>query len=73
VKPAARAAEKAARHYGGDASRLLDCCRARAVLDDAAGVAALAAAAARDPEVEVVGVRNRLDPAVDAAPAGGFR
>jgi hypothetical protein len=73
VKPAERAAAKAARCYGSDASRLADCCRAAVVFERAAGVAGFVGAVDRDAEVEVVWAKNGYDPAADAAETGGFR
>jgi hypothetical protein len=59
------------RAYGGDASRLLDACRECAVFDGLPGLRAAARAAAADPEARVIRVKNRLDPAYDAAASGG--
>jgi hypothetical protein len=85
VKPPGRAVGKAAFCYGGDASRLLDLCRARIVFADPAGLAACAASvlaeAARADAlgpgppagVVVVRVKNGLRLRHDPDRTGGFR
>ena len=72
VKDPARAADKAAACYGGDASALLDVCRCRLVFDSAAGLGACLALTARSSHVRVVRVRSTLRPG-RAAGRGGFR
>ena len=79
LKDPQRALEKLLRCYGGDASRLLDCCRQRIVFarleDVRAGLQALLA----DPEIHIVRVRNRLTRSArnggepDLRWSGGFR
>jgi hypothetical protein len=43
------------------------------VVDGLQGLLDVLRALARDPEVRLVRVKNRMDPAWDAAPAGGYR
>ena len=72
VKPFDRAAEKAARCYGGDASRLLDVCRARAGLRGPADLKRFLAAVLEDRgDVRVVRVKDMLRP--DASSSAGFQ
>ena len=72
-KRAERAAEKAVRAYGGDASRLIDLARQAVVYDAPGALAAGLRAAARDPEVALVRVKNRLRRGYDAAATAGYR
>ena len=73
LKSAQRAIEKVIRSYGQDASRLVDVCRQSIVFEDMRGVAACLGAIAADPDVALLRVKNRLDPAHDAIPSGGYR
>ena len=71
MKDPRRAAEKAAQCYGGDASRLLDLCRARLVFDCPDQVADFLQRMASDPSARVVRLKDRMG----ARPGlvGGFR
>ena len=60
-------------NMGQDVSRLLDLCRQSIYFESLAGIAACLAAVARDPDVAVARVKNRLDPAVDSGPSAGYR
>ncbi len=73
VKPAGRALEKLLRSYDCDASRLLDCCRQTVVLEGAADLLACVDALRADPELELMRLRNGLDPDRDSSRSGGFR
>ncbi len=73
VKAPARAAAKAAGCYAGDASRLLDVCRARAAFDSVGALAACVAAASAAPGVRVVRVKNLMRAEGDAWGTCGFR
>ena len=72
-KRAARAAEKAVRAYGGDVSRLTDLARQSIAYQTTAQLAAGIRAVARDPEVAVARVKNRLCASYDAAATAGYR
>ena len=54
-------------------SRLVDLCRQCIVFDELAGLAACLRAIRADPDVAVVRVKNRLDPAYDARRSAGYR
>ena len=54
-------------------SRLLDLCRQSIVFDSAADVAACIRAVRKDSDAHVVRIKNKLDPAFDACPYGGYR
>ena len=73
LKRHARAVEKLASRYGGDASRLVDLCRGRVECRAASDASACLAAIRADPEVEVVRVRDRMAAAGDADDCAGFR
>jgi hypothetical protein len=62
VKPAGRALEKLVRSYDLDPSRLLDACRETLAYDHPGAIAAALQAIAADGELEVVRVKNRLEP-----------
>ena len=73
IKTPLRAVEKAAACYGGDASRLLDVCRARIVVADEAALAHALERIADDGAVRVVRVKDGVSGDVSAATFGGFR
>ena len=76
LKPPSRAVEKAAICYRGDASRVLDICRARIVVPTLAGLRRCLAAVAnphRSPGVRLVRVRNGFAPDCDARVTAGYR
>ena len=73
VKAPRRAAEKAVSCYGGDASRLLDMCRARIVVADVMALARCLERIAEDFTVRVVRVKDGIGCESDAAVSGGFR
>ena len=73
VKRPERAAEKVVRAYGGDASWLLDLARQAVVYATASALAEGLRAVARDPEVALARVKNRLRPGYDAAATAGYR
>ncbi len=51
----------------------MDLCRQSIVFDSAADVAACLRAIREDPDARVARVKNRLDPAYDAAASAGYR
>ena len=77
LKSPQRALEKLLRCYGGDVSRLLDCCRQRILFDRIADIRAGLALLLADPEIRVVRLKNLLgaDHGSDAVTklTGGFR
>jgi hypothetical protein len=73
LKSVPRAVEKVVRSYGLDVSRLVDVCRQAIVFEELAGIAECLRAIASDPDVAILRVKNRLDPAYDAAASGGYR
>ena len=73
VKSPRRAVEKALVCYGGDASRLLDVCRARVVVADMAGLARCLERVAEDSAVRVLRVKDGVGCERDPAVHGGYR
>jgi hypothetical protein len=73
AKAAGRCADKCGWAYGGDASRLVDCCRQRVVFAGAEGLADCLEGLGRDGEVRLVAVRSNMGPGTDAWLSGGFR
>ena len=73
IKPRERALHKVVRCYGGDPSRIVDCCRAAVGFDRVPEIVAFLEAAGRDEELEVVRVKNGYAESFDARRNGGFR
>jgi hypothetical protein len=73
VKPADRALEKLLRSYDCDVSQLLDCCRQTVYFDSLRDLFAGLIIVMADSEVEIVGLKNRLDDNFDSWKSGGFR
>jgi len=73
TKSAARAAQKANRAYGRDVSYLVDLCRQSIYFPCVEGVRCCLATMARDPEVLLARIKNRMDPVFDASTSAGFR
>ena len=74
IKRPARAVEKLLACYGGDASRLLDVCRARILFTGVADVLRCAKAVqAAAPLVRIVGAKNSLRPGHNSRMTGGYR
>jgi hypothetical protein len=73
IKHPDRAIAKATTRYSGDASRLLDLCRARIVFERAADLVRCFEAVRGSPGVTIVRVRNGLSPALDSCPIAGYR
>jgi hypothetical protein len=73
LKGAERAAEKAVRAYGGDASQLVDLARQSIVYETAAALATGLLAMAGDREVAIARVKNRLRLGYDARATAGYR
>jgi hypothetical protein len=73
IKQPERAIEKAAACYGGDASRLVDICRARIVFKGVVDLCTCFKAVCDAPDVRVVRVKNSLAAAHDTRLAAGYR
>ena len=73
VKSPLRAATKAAGCYGGDLSRLLDVCRARAVFSSVDALTACLRMAAAASGVRIVRVKNFMEEESDSWWTAGFR
>ena len=73
LKPTERALEKLLRSYNCEVSRLLDVCRQSIVFEKPSDVAACLQVMAGDGELEIVRMKNRMDPAFDSNFCGGFR
>ena len=73
VKCPRRAVEKALACYGGDASRLLDVCRARMVVADMAALTRCLERIADDSAVRVLRVKDGVGRDQDPAVHGGYR
>jgi hypothetical protein len=56
-----------------DVSRLVDVCRQTVVFKKVEGITACISLIAADPEVRVMRIKNRLDPAYDARRSAGYR
>ncbi len=56
-----------------DASRLVDLCRQNIIFDDIADISACLCSISADPDVQIVRVKNRLDPAYKSAVSAGYR
>jgi hypothetical protein len=54
-------------------SRLVDVCRQAIVFEELAGITECLRVIAGDSDVAILRVKNRLDPAYDAATSGGYR
>ena len=61
--------------YAGaqDPSRLVDVCRQSIVFQAVADLVECVEAIAQDPDVQVVRIKNRMDPAFDARLSAGYR
>ena len=73
VKPTERALEKLLRCYDCDPSRLLDCCRQRIVFDDVEDIIICLQSIQDDPELEILRIKNMMDPQYDHRTTAGFR
>ncbi len=73
VKPIDRAIEKLVRCYNCEVSRLLDCCRQRIVFAHPHDIILCLEAIKKDEEVEIVRIKNGLDPCYNSYFSGGFR
>ena len=73
IKPLGRAVEKAAACYGGDASHLLDVCRARLVFGRVADLVRGLQAVRAAPGVVVARVKNGLSAAYDSRNTAAYR
>jgi len=73
VKKAQRVLEKLNRAYGNDVSKLLDVSRDTLVFEHTWNIAECLNTIRCDPEVEIVGVKNRMTPRYDASTTIGYR
>ena len=73
VKSVQRAVEKVVRSYDQDVSLLVDVCRQCIVFETVRDLRACVDVIAADPDAAVLRVKNRLDPAYDAAVSAGYR
>ena len=73
VKGLRRAVEKAVRAYRNDASRLLDIVRQSLVFEDLQSLMRCLESIGFDPEVQLVQIKNRMDPSYDSARTAGYR
>jgi len=74
LKVPTRAVEKTQRVYGGDCSRLLDICRECLVFDVLEDLVAMLDRLRQDPEIEIVRIKNRLDPNYNSSTlSAGYR
>jgi len=67
LKEPLRAVQKTQRVYGGDCSRLLDICRELLVFDVLEDLVVMLDRLRQDPEIEIVRIKNRLDPNYNAS------
>ena len=68
------AAESNCLHAGAqDVSRLADICRQSIVFESVGGIVACLALIAQDKDVEIIRIKNKLDPAYDSAQSAGYR
>ena len=68
-----RALEKLVRCYCNDASLVLDCCRQALVFEGLRELLQCLSEIMDDDEIEVVRIKNRLDPNLDSSFCAGFR
>jgi hypothetical protein len=68
-----RALEKLVRCYCNDASLVLDCCRQALVFEELGDLVQCLSSIMNDEEVEVVRIKNRLDPDLDSSFCAGYR
>ena len=61
-------------HVGAqDASRLVDICRQSIVFDSVEGIVACLRLIEQDKDVEILRIKNRLDPAYNSSQSAGYR
>jgi hypothetical protein len=61
-------------HAGAqDVSKLVDICRQSIVFNSIGGMVACLALIAQDKDVEILRIKNRLDPAYNSAESAGYR
>eukprot|EP01062_Namystynia_karyoxenos_P017778 TRINITY_DN16580_c0_g1_i1.p1 TRINITY_DN16580_c0_g1~~TRINITY_DN16580_c0_g1_i1.p1 ORF type:complete len:1079 (+),score=323.79 TRINITY_DN16580_c0_g1_i1:136-3237(+) len=73
MKAPERSLQKTMEEYSGDYSRLCDIVRGSLVCETAAGVQVALRHLSTSPALRLLRVKNRLDPAFDAEPSGGYR
>ena len=73
LKPIDRALDKLMQSYGGDVSRLLDCCRSRIAFSSIGEMFNCLEAIAADKEIKIVRLKNMLDQDYDTSQTAGFR
>jgi hypothetical protein len=73
LKDPARAVQKVLRVYDNDVSLLMDICREVLVFNDLHDLNAVLHGIQEDAEVNIMRIKNRLDPAYDSALSSGYR
>jgi len=73
MKTVRRAVEKLMRSYREDVSRLLDVCRQCIVFESVKDLTSCLRLIHDDPEVEIVRIKNRLDPSYNSTESAGYR
>jgi len=73
LKPVDRAIEKLARCYTGEVSRLLDVCRQSIIFEELSELLLCMEMIAKDTDIEVLRVKNRLRHGYDGRLTAGFR
>ena len=73
LKTPERAVQKILRCYGGDCSLLVDICRECIVFDKIEDITQMVEKFRHDPEIQIVRVKNRLDPHYDSKLSAGYR
>mmetsp|Transcript_74915 Transcript_74915/g.200976 ORF Transcript_74915/g.200976 Transcript_74915/m.200976 type:complete len:564 (-) Transcript_74915:54-1745(-) len=73
IKSLSRSIEKVSRVYHQDASRLIDLVRQTVIYREVCDLKAGLAAMQRDPDVTLLRIKNRLDPAFNASDSAGYR
>jgi len=73
LKEPVRAVEKGHRVYGDDCSLLLDVCRELLVFDEIEDLVGMLRRLHQDPEIVILRIKNRLDPAYKSSDSAGYR
>jgi len=73
LKTVGRAIEKLMRSYREDVSRLLDVCRQSIMFESVKDIHDCLQTIMEDPEVEIVRIKNRLDPNYNSFESAGYR
>mmetsp|Transcript_65526 Transcript_65526/g.175685 ORF Transcript_65526/g.175685 Transcript_65526/m.175685 type:complete len:166 (-) Transcript_65526:221-718(-) len=73
LKSVSRSVEKIGRSYAQNASRLLDVCRDSIVFKEGKMLLACLQTMAQDPHVQLMRIKNRMDPGDDGKGSAGYR